>query len=1386
MQHLIKGLIALTALFALQISAVGPVTDNFIIRGTENLVDTEVSSQQFHFGGNWRGPTGSSITLQFQPDEIALNGLGERQERFQFIPEGSSTPVDIIFSSFPLGLEPPFSFVLDDGISPLICSQITKVQPGDFLVITEGTTTCSGQYIYTISLPELERNDSAFSTVLFSGGTPPNLAELNQVTEQSSNTLYGLLGTTFQTRIDSTNTIIINATDLIGEPRGGIQWYFTAEGSSSRVGLPSSLAGVTIETPQDGTSILNIQGITGVHLGEYTAEATNEHGTDSASAFITQGVAPFITEGSGQSDSASFRVGADRAITFGDTVSILAEDQISNPSADIAWSFSRNPLGPYTAVSQNDLDITISGSANAGSGAESTLTISNIQDARLGYYRATATNVHGSHVPASSLVGRSPSIREGSGVAVVGSGDIGSSFNGAIDQTINIVAVDTEGFPSSNFQWQRVDNGGVTNVVSGGRFVITSGQSRSTLTINGVQSGDRGTYRATATNGLTPDDAATSLVGGASTCRSGNAVTAVNNGAVVDSAGYFDTVNANQFSIRARDINGVPHGTVSWSYSRTENGARSSPDSRYTSTNTPANEVGTINFFNLENAALGYYFAEISNQFGNEECANLVGSSLQFASGSGQIGESFEASEGASVTIEARIASGYPQGSITWRGSDGSIITPSTPGYITALGDGVSTLTIQSARTSDFGTYTATTSNVFGSTSATSTVTQSTTILPPTIDAGDENTINTDGSGRIGELFESTVGDVVTITANDIAGREASAIRWFRIPPGGTSFIPVVNDGTYTITSQLNAQGFTDSTLSFPVGSNTFGTYRAEASNSAGNDAALSVVGRGPRIDGELTFPPTIGSGQSRTVNVGAQISISDGGTVSLAATDLEGQPGRTFTWYYRSTTNGPFGPLPTSSNIRQLVNGNIGTLQISNLDRSQYGDYLVQATNQFGESTNVTTRVGGPPIIRVLTGTETDGEGEIGQDFIIPTDRRLRITACWIGGFPDPIPADFEFREDLVVLNSVQQPAPNENCFIFEEGEFEITCQTVITARTENIFGVSNIPESRITFPSPAIVEGSAQCNQGSTTNSAQIGSQICLYNQNSFQLTCSLERSNIPDFTFEWLYQASTISNQQGRYSIVDNIPNGMSTLTVSNVGVSEVGRYTCQVTSVCGQADAASTDIEHFDYEYICDESAGRTICQESRNGAAATSVATSVCDRLGLPAPVPCEGCEWVIGQWSDCSDTTCHRGRRTRSVDCFCNNVVSDDETDCSRLRPKPDSMDRCGPLGIRCNRPFRWNAFPFGRCSANCGPSFRRRVVQCVSTITSNQVSDVECNELFKPPTEIRCDVPPCSQCRDSISEEFCNALIDYLGNCNAYPYYIRMDCCQTCFRRGL
>ena len=216
-------------------------------------------------------------------------------------------------------------------------------------------------------------------------------------------------------------------------------------------------------------------------------------------------------------------------------------------------------------------------------------------------------------------------------------------------------------------------------------------------------------------------------------------------------------------------------------------------------------------------------------------------------------------------------------------------------------------------------------------------------------------------------------------------GEPDQSFRYF--PPGSLAGASITDSGDGQSILRLSGVNAAHVGEYIAVATNEHGEDRASAFVTQGvapfitEGSVKSEVGQAPRIPDGFTIV-RIDSGQSRTIDVGGQVNIEEGGSVTLSADDIEGQPGRNFIWTYRNDPTEPFGPLPSSTRINQGVSGTTGLLTINNTDRTIYGDYRVVASNRFGESVPVTTIVGAPPIIRFSSGSVTSGQGEIGNDF--------------------------------------------------------------------------------------------------------------------------------------------------------------------------------------------------------------------------------------------------------------------------------------------------------------------------------------------------------------------------------------------------------------------
>ncbi|XP_070531950.1 uncharacterized protein [Ptychodera flava] len=118
---------------------------------------------------------------------------------------------------------------------------------------------------------------------------------------------------------------------------------------------------------------------------------------------------------------------------------------------------------------------------------------------------------------------------------------------------------------------------------------------------------------------------------------------------------------------------------------------------------------------------------------------------------------------------------------------------------------------------------------------------------------------------------------------------------------------------------------------------------------------------------------------------------------------------------------------------------------------------------------------------------------------------------------------------------------------------------------------------------------------------------------------------------------------------------------------------------------------------------------------------------------------CPTYTWAFTSWSTCS-VTCGGGTQSRTV--YCQNesggIVSDD------LCPstgKPATVQSCNT--DECPARYAWQTQPSPECSASCGGGVRFVLVYCQDLQTGGSVSDILC-EGVKPPSSEVCNAEPC------------------------------------------
>ncbi|PAA93683.1 hypothetical protein BOX15_Mlig024946g1 [Macrostomum lignano] len=121
--------------------------------------------------------------------------------------------------------------------------------------------------------------------------------------------------------------------------------------------------------------------------------------------------------------------------------------------------------------------------------------------------------------------------------------------------------------------------------------------------------------------------------------------------------------------------------------------------------------------------------------------------------------------------------------------------------------------------------------------------------------------------------------------------------------------------------------------------------------------------------------------------------------------------------------------------------------------------------------------------------------------------------------------------------------------------------------------------------------------------------------------------------------------------------------------------------------------------------------------------------------------PARRFDWRVTEWSKCSQSCGPHGMRHRRVDCLILDGSNEtaNETECSRLTPKPKSAEPCN---TQINCPY-WVIRPWSECLAECDEGIQLRSVRCHQN--GSVVDERRCDQSARP-IELRpCNSPtPC------------------------------------------
>lgn len=1323
------------------------VSNELINVGSEVATYSAVGTYNHLYGDSVTAPTGSTVCLD----------------------TSTPAPVEVIEVFYFNGVELVFELV--GGFSdPLVARGFPQVSKDLFAqkvcIIGDPGDTYSGAYRLVRAQEISPEETEATANIRFieSGGAAPDFQESTTTIETAP--YRGILGNTLIIAEFGVHDVTITATDIAGDPRGAISWTFRGTGAEETI---SPNAHYTINSPSAGVSELIINDFVESDLGIYTATATNTAGSDTATANAIIGFAPRFNNPTFNSvvlSSAANPIDSGTSINLDverQSFSLDAIDLVSFPEGTITWHyFNRQVPNPPLLTLSGEFEVTdASPAGNAGSGSNLRFVNGITDSSQLGYYTAIATNPYGADT-STTLIGVGPIIRKGDGI-LLGNGDIGNSLGATTGGSLTITTRALKGFPEAVIGWERIVSGTTTPITTGGKYIVSTDEAGDAfLTINGITSSDLGIYRAIATNEF-GTDSAVSEVGRGSRIDFNSGDQDVVSGGVYKVGTNLVLNEQTRFSLIANDIDGVPEGSITWDLSGI--------DSRLYSINR-----NMITFFSTTDQSIfdTTFSVTASNQYGNDRREFTLRAAPQLDTGSGsvevtsgtsallKIGTSVNAQPGTTVRLNAVDIFGVPSGTITWfKGTQQLSVT----GNI---------LTISNVDASDYGSYRAVATNQWGSSSATSIINQG-NVIPKF----PESNLVITGSGNIGDSINAPIGNTITIVAYDIQGIEQSVITWIRTDGGGRTRITDSTPG-YSITT-TEEDGFTVSTLTTTSANARFGVYTATARNSVGTDVASSTVGLAPVIR-EVISSVTIPNRGREEVEIGGIVAISEFGIITIRGTDIQGGPFRTFKWYINGVEQkSSGGKIRITPSSRVDTAQTSSTITIINPDSTLLGNYTLVAFNELGSS-QASTIIGQRPEITKSSRVDVStGSGVIGSSFRVTQGGEVIITTCVNSGTPDPTVEFYELIFDAILILTTTQTSTNPPCYETRLTNFDSTCSRTIIAMATNDFGTDSA-ESRISSPAPSIVRTTISCSRptGGNIDLQVIGGTICANTGKRLDIECALRDSDIPTTSITWFFQGRLISSSS-KYEI----SNDGSRLSVLNVLNNEdAGNYQCRVENCDGvNSESVNSVVDVYTIRYQC--IANQPVCRYLRNDVQQGNLAEIECQREELEIPAGCgTGNQWCIGEWTDCSDSTCHRGRRTRDVFCCedgnpANRLL---EADCD-LNSRPPVMERCGPLR-RCFRPFSWRSGALSACNAACGPGTQSRTVTCHRDSNGAEVDSSECNAIGKPKEILTCQLIPCQCSGEDVNLALCEMVVDYLQRCDLY--YVGLYCCSTCRARNI
>ncbi|KAK3577298.1 hypothetical protein CHS0354_008391 [Potamilus streckersoni] len=818
-------------------------------------------------------------------------------------------------------------------------------------------------------------------------------------------------------------------------------------------------------------SNLTINSLTTSDAGTYTCRGSDSSGNtlvDTVQLIVTASLFVHITNGTTVT------------ATQGRSVTLICEVTGSG-SISVSW------IGPTGGQLFTNFKYNV-GAYNSNT-RQSTLTINSGTTSDAGTYKCSASDSSGTQEDSTQLTFitlLTVTIDEGDSLSRPVGSDATITCSVSGSGTINIVWIGPFG----------------NTLTSNGKYTVTSyniNTGKGTVTILGLSTTDSGSYICRATDGF------------GSTAQDSITLTAYAPLSVDITNGLTVTGTPGQSITLTCAVTGSGTITVIWIGLT---GGQLLTSSKYTvgayDTNSRQSNL-TINSLTTSDA--GTYTCRGSDSSGNTlvDTVQLIVTaplSVRIING-----PTVTATQGQSVTLTCEVT-GSGTISVMWIGPTGFQLFTNFKYNVGAYNSNTrqSTLIINSATTSDAGTYKCRSSDSSGTQEDS---TQLTFIVPLTVSIDE------------GDTLYRPVGNHATITCS-VSGSGTISVVW--IGPFGNT---LTSNGKYAVTSYNINTGKGAVTI-LDLSTSDSGSYICRASDGFGSTAQDSIT-----LTAYVPLTVSIDNGDtlSRPVGNDATItcSVSGSGTINVI-------------WI------GTFGNTLTSNTKYTVTSYNINTgkstLTIFTLSTSDSGSYTCRATDGFGSTVQDSIALTAYVPLTVSIDNGDTLSRTVGSDATITcsVSGSGTISVIWIGTFGNTLTSNTKYTVTSYNINTGKSTLTIFTLSTSDSGSY--ACQAT------DGFGSTAQDSIALTAYVPLSV-------------TIDNGNSVTGVNGGSITITCSV--SGTGTITVTWVDPLRNIISSGPKYTISSyNYNTGKASLTIQSLNTNDVGNYTCRASDSSTQLE------------------------------------------------------------------------------------------------------------------------------------------------------------------------------------------------------------------------